>query len=272
MGRAAVRVVGTVLVLLVAVVTAPLLPAAPHPLRGRWLRTVCRALLAAAGVVVRVRRTGPPGPASGDSGLLVVANHVSWIEVLALCSVAPVRVLAKRELSAWPVIGPIAAATGALFIDRRSVRRLPRTVAEVAAVLRSGQTVAAFPEGTTWCGAAAGPFRRAAFQAALDAAVPVRPVAVALTSRGRTAPGAAFVGEQSLLQSVGRIVLLPALVCELTVLPDLAPTGTRAELAARAAAAIAGATGVPHAPPAPSAAVTRQLRSRRVLVAAGPAS
>lgn len=266
-GRAAVRAAGTAFVLVVALATAPLLVLSPRPLRGWWLRAVCRAVLAAAGVVVRVRHTGPPDRPFGGSGSLVVANHVSWIEVLALCSVAPVRVLAKRELSGWPVIGPVAAATGVLFIDRRSVRALPRTVAEMAAVLRSGQTVAAFPEGTTWCGAAAGPFRRAAFQAALDAAVPVRPVAVVLTSRGRVAPEAAFVGEQSLLHSVGRVLRLPALACELTVLPALAPEGTRSELAARAAVAIAVATGVPHGPPAP-----RRTDPRRVLVPTRPTS
>jgi 1-acyl-sn-glycerol-3-phosphate acyltransferase len=248
--RAALRAAATIAVLATAAATAPLLVLSPRPVRAWWLRTVCRAVLAAVGVVVRVRRTGPPDRPFGTAGSLVVANHVSWIEVLALCSVAPVRVLAKRELSRWPVIGPIAAATGVLFIDRTGVRLLPRTVAEMAAALRSGHTVAAFPEGTTWCGAAAGPFRRAAFQAALDAGVPVRPVAVTLTSRGRPAPEAAFVGEQDLLHSVGRVLRLPAPACELTVLPALAPEGTRAELAARAAAAIAGATGVPHGPPA----------------------
>ncbi|MCO1656383.1 1-acyl-sn-glycerol-3-phosphate acyltransferase [Pseudonocardia sp. S2-4] len=254
-GRAAVRAAVTAVVLAMAAVTTPLLVLSPRPLRERWLRAVCGAVLAAIGVAVRLHHAGPPGRPFGGSGSLVVANHVSWIEVLALCSVAPVRMLAKRELSGWPVIGPVAAATGVLFIDRRSVRRLPRTVAEMAAALRSGHTVVAFPEGTTWCGAAAGPFRRAAFQAALEAGVPVRPVAVTLTSRGRTAPEAAFVGEQSLLHSIGRVLRLSAPACELTVLPALAPEGTRAELAARAAAAIAVATGIPHGD-----------RRRRVLV------
>jgi 1-acyl-sn-glycerol-3-phosphate acyltransferase len=240
------RAIGTAVALAVAAATAPLLTLTPPPVRGQWLRATCRTVLAAAGVTVRVHGTDAAAPPFGGGGSLVVANHVSWIEALALCSVAPVRVLAKREVGGWPVIGPVAAATGVVFIDRRRLRLLPRTVAEMAAALRAGHTIAAFPEGTTWCGAAAGPFRRAAFQAALDAGVPVRPVAVALTSRGRPAPEAAFVGGQSLLGSVARILRLPALACELTVLPALAPEGTRSELAARAAAAIALATGVPH--------------------------
>lgn len=83
--------------------------------------------------------------------------------VLALATVQPVRVLAKREIRGWFLIGPLAAALGCLFVDRRGLHRLPELVGQLAAVLRDGQAVAVFPEGTTWCGSAAGPFRRAAF-------------------------------------------------------------------------------------------------------------
>jgi 1-acyl-sn-glycerol-3-phosphate acyltransferase len=248
--RATVRAALLVLVLLTAVVTTAVLVLPRPRLRLRWLRTAAWAVLAAAGVRVRV---GDLGPLRTASGALVVANHLSWIEVLALCAVAPVRLLAKREIRDWPLIGAVAGVTGMLFIDRAGLRALPGTVADMAGALRSGQVVAAFPEGTTWCGAAAGPFRRAAFQAALDAGVPVHPVAVSLTSAGRPTPRAAYIGDQSLLHSVGQILLLPALVCRLTVLPALAAEGSRAELAARAAAAVAVATGVAHGQrPAPS--------------------
>lgn len=112
-----------------------------------------------------------------------------------------------------------------------------------------------------WCGRAAGPFRHAVFQAALDAGVPVRPVAVALRCGGTVAYEAAFVGEQPLLDSVRRVLRVPALVCELTLLPSLDPVGTRAQLASRAGAAIGRATGVPHP--------TRQAASRTARGQAG---
>ena len=97
---------------------------------------------------LRVHR---PGVGRRD-GVLVVANHLSWIDVLALAAVAPVRPLAKREVGEWPFIGRLARRAGALFVDRAGLRALPGTVAELAAALRAGDAVAVFPEGTTWCG------------------------------------------------------------------------------------------------------------------------
>lgn len=239
--RIAARFAGLVTVLLVAVVVAPRLAAQR---RDGWLRACSRAALRAAGVELRV--TG------GDrwGGALVVANHQSWLDVLALDAVAPVRMLAKREVRDWPLIGRLAECTGALFVDRAGLHALPATVAATAHALRAGNAVGVFPEGTTWCGRAAGPFHRAAFQAAIDAGAPVRPVAVAFRMADGTPAGAAtFVGEQTLLESMIRIVALPRLRCEVTVLP--AVTGAdRRELAARAGAVVGAATGVPH--PAPS--------------------
>ena len=235
--RVAARLAGLVTALLAAVAGAPLLPA---PARDRWLRACSRAALRAAGVELRVT-----GEALAGGGL-VVANHLSWIDVLALDAVRPVRMLAKREVRDWPLIGGLAARTGALFVDRSGLHALPATVAATAAALREGGTVGVFPEGTTWCGEAAGTFRRAAFQAALDAGAPVRPVAIAFRlPDGAPATAAAFVGDQTLVDSLLRVVRLPGLVCEVTVLP--AVTGaSRRELAARAGAAVGAVTGTPH--------------------------
>jgi 1-acyl-sn-glycerol-3-phosphate acyltransferase len=104
-----------------------------------------------------------------------------------------------------------------------------------------------FPEGTTWCGAAAGPFRRAVFQAAIDAGAPVRPVAVVLRlPSGERATAAAFIGEQTLWDSLMLVLRLPAVECELTILPALPPAADRRELARCAGDAVAAVTGVPH--------------------------
>lgn len=234
---------GLVVVLLATAAAAPLLTAGP---RDRWVRRCSRAALRAAGV--RLHITGGARFRDGG-GALVVANHMSWIDVLALDAVQPVRMLAKREVRDWPVIGGLAARTGALFVDRAGLRALPATVAATADALRAGGAVGVFPEGTTWCGEAAGSFRRAAFQAAIDAGVLVRPVAIAFRlPDGTSARGAAFVGEQTLLDSLLRVLRLPGLVCEVSLLPAIDPTGPdRRELAARAAAAISSVTGVAHA-------------------------
>ncbi|MHC5908884.1 lysophospholipid acyltransferase family protein, partial [Streptomyces sp. S6] len=159
------------------------------------------------------------GAAPPDGGLLVVANHISWLDVPLLAAVRPARMLAKREIRQWPVAGPIAARAS-LFIDRDRLRALPDTVSRIAGALRAGQAVAVFPEGSTWCGREHGRFRRAVFQAALDAGAPVQPVRI----RYRTAEGAestapAFVGDDSLFTSVWRVVTARRLVAEVEVLP-----------------------------------------------------
>ena len=232
------------LVVLAAIaVSAPLLPLVTDRCRSWWWQTAARAVLTAAGV--RIVVTGPRRFAVG--GVLVVANHVSWIEVLALSAVRPLRMVAKGEIRAWPVIGAAAEAFGAVFVDRARLRDLPAGVARISSALASGDAVGVFPEGTTWCGAAAGPFRRAAFQAAVDTGSPVRPVAVTIrTPDGRPSRAASFVGEETLLACLSRVLRLPGVVCELTVLPMIHPRGTRADVARQAATAIGTVTGVPH--------------------------
>lgn len=239
--RLAARLAGMFLVLLGAVVVASALPAGAT---DRWLQACCRAVLRAAGVRLQI-------DGHVDAGGLVVANHLSWLDILALDALTPLRMLAKAEVRDWPVIGGLAARTGAVFVDRAGLHALPAVVAGTADALRTGATVGVFPEGTTWCGAAAGEFRRAAFQAAIDARVPVRPVAIMLRDTGGApARGAAFVGDQTLIDSLVRVARMPGLVCEVTVLPAI-PTGDhdRRELARLAGEAVGAATGVLHGVP-----------------------
>ncbi|XIE81122.1 1-acyl-sn-glycerol-3-phosphate acyltransferase [Streptomyces sp. SBR177] len=200
---------------LLGVLLSPL--AAPLPAAGRLLlvRLWCRAVLRAFGV--RIRVTGRPVPAAGP--LLVVANHISWLDVPLVAAVLPGRMLAKREVRGWPVLGPLAALGGTVFIDRDRLRSLPGTVAAMTGALSAGGRVVVFPEGSTWCGRARGPFRAAAFQAAVDAGVPVQPVRLHYTPVG----AAGYVGEDSLGASLWRIAGTPGLVAELRLLDPLAP-------------------------------------------------
>jgi 1-acyl-sn-glycerol-3-phosphate acyltransferase len=190
------------------------------------------AVPAAFGVRVIVPRTSPRAP----EGVLVVSNHVSWLDILLVGAVCPGRMLAKREVAGWPVVGRIAVRGGTLFIDRERIRALPDTVAEIAGALRGGATVVAFPEGSTWCGREEGRFRPAVFQAALDASVPVRPVSIRYRLAGgepTTAP--AFVGDDTLLASVRRVVATRGLTAELTVDQEI-PAGAHADRRALAGA------------------------------------
>ncbi|MER7762744.1 lysophospholipid acyltransferase family protein [Streptomyces sp. NPDC097619] len=218
-------------VLLGLAAAAPVRLLAPRT-RTRLVRLWCTALLRTLGLRIRVH--GSPGP---DGGRLVVANHISWLDVPLVAAVLPGRMLAKGEVGRWPVLGPLAARAGTLFIDRDRLRALPGTVATLARALRAGSRVVVYPEGSTWCGRAAGPFRPAAFQAALDAAVPVQPVHLAYRLDGgglATAP--AFVGEDPLTASLWRIARARGVTAEIRLLPRI-PAGRHPDRKALARAA-----------------------------------
>ncbi|MFI1963335.1 lysophospholipid acyltransferase family protein [Streptomyces pathocidini] len=241
--RRAARYLAGVAVLLLGIVLSPPARRCATARRDRLTARWCRAVVTAFGV--RVRVVG----GAAVPGALVVANHVSWLDIPVVAAVRPGRMVAKSEVGAYPVLGPLAARGATIFLDRDRLRALPGTVAEMAAALRRGSTVVAYPEGSTWCGRAQGRFRHAAFQAALDAGAPVQPLRIRYRLEG--APGqeaptavAAFVGEDTLLASLRRIVAARGLVAEVTVLPPI-PAGTHADRRTLARAARAVVCGEP---------------------------
>lgn len=236
----AVRVIAAAAVVVAAAVVLPLLPSARVPGAAR---RVARALLAALGVRHRV---------SGRLTIrraLVVANHVSWLDVVVLAAHLPARPLAKAEVRDWPVIGRLAAAMGTVFIDRTRPRTLPATVTAVREALRAGGSVVVFPEGTTWCGRAAGALRPALFQAAAEAGAVVAPVrlAFALTD-GAPTTVAAFIGEDSLVASLRRVIAARGLSVTLRAHPPIhpGPGATRRGLAEMAQTVLRVTTTTVH--------------------------
>ncbi|MFJ8623915.1 lysophospholipid acyltransferase family protein [Kitasatospora sp. NPDC093550] len=243
--RRVLRLTACLLAVLAGVVLS--LPGRLLPYGGRerltrlWARVVLRAL----GVTVQL--TGP-GRGPGAGGVLVVANHVSWLDIPLLAAGRPGRSLAKSEVRRWPVLGPLVAWGGTVFLDRDRLRTLPDTVAAVAGVLRSGHPVIVFPEGSTWCGRESGRFRPALFQAAVEAGAFVQPVTIRYRlADGRPTSVPAFVGDDGLLTSLARVVAARGLVAEVTFLPPIPPpapqatrAGARRELARAAQAAVEG--------------------------------
>lgn len=212
--RAAARLAAGLGTVLVGVLCTPLTAALPAAARAALVRRWARAVLRAFGVRVHVH--GRPAPPAGGPAL-VVANHVSWLDIPLVAAVLPGRMLAKQEVRGWPVLGPLAARGGTLFLDRDRLRALPGAVRRIADVLARGSRVVVFPEGSTWCGRAQGRFRPAAFQAALDAGAAVQPVRLAYTP---TDP-AAFVADDPLAASLWRIARTRGLTAGITVLPPI---------------------------------------------------
>ena len=127
-----IRAATGLIVFAAAAVSTLVLPLLPPSRRVRVLQAFARALLRSIGVRQRTVGRLP------RRGALLVANHVSWLDVLVLLSRAPVRVLAKCEIAGWPLIGRLTTAAGAVYIDRSRPRRLPATVAAAAEAIRNG--------------------------------------------------------------------------------------------------------------------------------------
>jgi len=136
-----------------------------------------------------------------------VSNHVSWLDILVINAVHPVRFVSKADVRAWPLIGWLVACAGTLFIERERKRDALRVVHQVAEALKEGQTVALFPEGTTSLGDGLLPFHANLLQAAIATATPLQPVALAFADADHDpSPAAAYVGDTHLLASLWAIV------------------------------------------------------------------
>lgn len=265
--RAALRLVATGAVLVAGASLTLWLPLLSTAGRQRAQRRWCRALLTALQVRVQVR--GDRAFAPHGSAVLVVSNHVSWLDVIALNALHPLRMVTRSDVRDWAVIGRLVTSCGAHYIDRARLSTLPHTVTELTASLRNGSAVGAFPEGTTWCGRTGGRFRPALFQAAIDAGAVIRPVAVnyRLAATGAATTAASFVGDATLWHSLVLMSRVRGLVIDVLLLPALDPVTQRPDhpapartarraLAVAAMSAVHGATHA-AAPPRPSGRVDR---------------
>ncbi|MGI9125078.1 MAG: lysophospholipid acyltransferase family protein [Mycobacterium sp.] len=230
--------------LLVGAVVFTTLPLLAVPLLGHLhvKRFYCRLVLRCLGV--RITLSG--GPIRNLRGMLVVSNHVSWVDVFAIGAVMPGSFVARADLIDWPAVGLAARMANIIPIDRRSLRELPGVVDTVVERLRDGHTVVAFPEGTTYCGQDHGRFRPALFQAAVDAVRPVQPLRLTYHHRdGSPSTVTAFLGEDSLWESLKRIVRARRTIVHVEVRPLELPGVLRTEMATRCEAAVRNKSLVP---------------------------
>jgi 1-acyl-sn-glycerol-3-phosphate acyltransferase len=201
-------------------------------LRPRW----SARLLAILGI--RLEAVGAPiAP-----GCLLVANHISWVDIFVINALTPAAFVSKAEVRRWPLIGWLAARNDTVFLRRGSRGHAKVVNGEIAAILAAGGHVAVFPEGTTTDGSHVLHFHGALLQPALDAAHPVQPVALAyLRSDGARSTAPAYDGDISLGQCIAAMVAeqgLVARVCATPALPTDAGSDRRA-LARQAHTAIA---------------------------------
>jgi 1-acyl-sn-glycerol-3-phosphate acyltransferase len=217
----------------------------------RFARGWCRAACAILGLRVRRRGTPAPGPA------LYAANHISWLEIVALGSVTPLGFVAKDDVRRWPLIGTLAASAGTLFLRRGSARAAARVMTGVLERLAEGRSVVVFPEGTSTTGETVLAFKASMFEAPARLGCDVQPVSVAYPlSPGRPAV-APFVGNDEFLPHLLRVLGEPGVVVELAFAPALSGHGrSREELAEEAREAVLSGLSAGRAERARHALVT----------------
>jgi len=213
-------------------------PFASSSLRARLTRGWSRRLLRLCRVEVE-----HAGGVAALEHALVVANHVSWLDIFVINALDPCRFVAKAEIRKWPVMGWLAAGAGTVFIARGNRRELRHVFKGLVEVLQRGERVALFPEGTTGLQGQVLPFHANLFEAAIDAGVPVQPYALAyVDDRGALHPSIEYVGDTTFVDSLLRILQGPPVTARLACLAPLESVGAhRRELALAAQEAVGAA-------------------------------
>jgi 1-acyl-sn-glycerol-3-phosphate acyltransferase len=219
-------------------------------LKQRWSRQLVGML------GIRLEIAGPAQPLRG----LVVANHISWVDVFVINAVHPVAFVAKDEVLEWPVIGWLAERNDTVFLARGSRRAAHAMGQQVADMLAGDVAVGVFPEGTTSEGDGVLPFRGALLQGAIDAGMPVQPLALRYSVGGRRSVDAAYCGETSLLTSLWRTANASRLTVICARLDPIEAGACRRELASRCAGAIGAALGSAEQHEAPGRDDVRQRK------------
>ncbi|GAB3625395.1 glycerol acyltransferase [Pandoraea terrae] len=184
-----------------------------------------RRLLALCGMRLAVEAAAPLATQTHRTGVMLLCNHVSWIDIFAINAWHPVRFVAKSEIRGWPLVGWLAAQTGTIFLQRERRADAKRIMHYLAECLQGGEIITVFPEGTTTDGRSLLPFHANLLQAPLVTGTPVQPLCLFYTDEasGAQTMAPAYIGETSLVESIDMILRAPPMVVRLAVGPALMP-------------------------------------------------
>ena len=220
----------------------PHLDRAGREARIRWWAAKMFRML---GMTLEVQGRFRPG------AKLIVANHVSWLDIMAVHAACPeARFVSKAEVRHWPLVSRLVDAARTLYLERERARDALRVVHHAAEALRAGDTVAVFPEGTVGDGHELLPFHGNLLQAAIATATPAQPVALRYAdAEAPVSRAVLFTGDITLRQSLWWLACGEGVAVCVQVLPAMGTAhADRRALAARLRGEIAQALG--DAPPA----------------------
>lgn len=172
---------------------------------------------------------------------MIVANHISWLDIFVINAVWPAAFIAKAEVRQWPLIGWLSARNDTVFLQRGSRGHARIVNSRIDALLNDGMDVALFPEGTTTDGTHLLSFHAALLQPAVETGHPVLPIAISYHDQnGRISTAPSYAGDTTLKECLSAILACRTLTVRLRPAPPIATTErTRREISLAAHRAIA---------------------------------
>ncbi len=194
---------------------------------------------------VRVKFIDQSGGQIADHAL-IIANHVSWLDIFVINSWQACHFVAKADIRSWPIAGWLSAQAGTIFLARGKQREVRRIYEGLVQQLKQNKRIAFFPEGTTGAQGGLLPFHPNLFEAAIEAQVPILPFAVRyVDAQGQLHSAADFIGEMTFAESMKLILQAGGLTAELIQLPSVPTKGAhRRDVAQQARVVVAGGLGV----------------------------
>ncbi|MFJ2994547.1 lysophospholipid acyltransferase family protein [Pandoraea sp. NPDC087047] len=194
---------------------ATLFPFLSQPQKNRRIRAWSQKLLKLCGMRLEVEQHAPVP----EGGVMLLCNHVSWIDIFALNAWQPVRFVAKAEIRHWPLVGWLCVQTRTIFLQRERRADARRIMHYLSDCLRDGDVITVFPEGTTTDGRSLLPFHANLLQAPVSTGKPVQPLCLfyADAASGRHTMAPAYIGEMSLIESIDMILRAPPMTVRLSV-------------------------------------------------------
>ena len=188
----------------------------------------CKRLLSIFEIKVEVK--GISSYLSNQKQYLMVANHISWMDIIVIQSIKPCIFVAKSDVASWPLFGWVAQMTGTIFIKRDKVSDIKKALKKMKRRLIK-RSVCIFPEGTSTSGRYLLPFKSNLFQSSIDTNKSILPLCLRYEQNNSYSDKAAFVDDMSLVDSINKIKQEKDMRVIVEVLQPIRPRYNRKELA-----------------------------------------
>ena len=215
-----------------AILKCAIFPVLPGKLRKKLVQRWCIRLLRILKVKVVIH--GDPTTLFGAQPYLLVANHISWLDIHVINSIRPVIFVAKADVSKWPIFGYLANMLGTIFLKREKLSDIKRVIQLMKDKFVNQEVVAIFPEGTSSDGKEVLPFKSNLFESAHQAGVNVLPITIQYKENNEYSNRAAFIGDMELIDSIKNILKSNHLVVHIHLSDTLPSHLSRQELASQA--------------------------------------